>query len=192
MVAADKAPAPKGPLPPSLADELPSTEGRVDPGAAAERRASGTNCELGYRTVDGGRSCRGPTNAKARPSEESEFKQGPDQTLLDTTHYYAVEYANGVIRNSPSDPRTYYGLVRPEECGVVSAGVGRCLIYLWKQTYATGYGLGGVDRGVWREYYFATHIGNGQYNLEPKPFDFLDPYYWECSDTPRANTPRCT
>jgi hypothetical protein len=192
LASSDDAPPATAPPPPPLTGRGPGVGGRVDPGAIAGRRAADTVCKRGYRAVDGGRACESARPAKAPPPAETRFDQAAGQAILDGTYSLATQYADGVIAASAGDPITYQRLIYPQDCALVSGDTGRCLIYLWKQTYATGYGAGGVDRGVWREVFFATHVGQNTYSTRIIPYDFVDPYYWECSDTPRANTPRCT
>lgn len=115
------------------------------------------------------------------------------QQIVDDTFELTQKFGEEVIHsNSGTLPYTYKYLIHPEDCVTVSGDTGRCLIYLWTQEYATGYGYGGYDVGIYRDYFIATRVGDRLYSTKVVMVDFLDPYMWACSDTPRYNTPRCT
>jgi hypothetical protein len=178
---------------PVLADADPAA-GRV-PSPATSRVAAEQAAAADWECAKRYKFARAGGRPSCQPEEGytvSAQTPGTPQQLLDGAFSLARDYAEQVVNSSFSDPITYRYLIYPQDCAVVSADTARCLVYLWKVTYATGYGAGGVDTGVWREQFFATDVGASTYSTRIIMVDFLDPYYWECSDTPRANTPRCT
>jgi hypothetical protein len=174
-------------------EKAPVFEKTPAPTVAEVRKAptdGSLECAPGYSLVRAGDKASCETDEISKASGGTQLANNR-QSILNGTHQLAKEYADYVLASSTSDPITYWYLIYPQDCTMVSGDTGRCLIYLWKMTYATGYGAGGVDTGVFREHFFATHVGNNTYSTKIVMVDFIDPYYWECSDTPRANTPRC-
>lgn len=117
--------------------------------------------------------------------------------LLRDTYGFTRNYADGRVNcNGSFFPCIQWFYAARSDCRRVQYKVGRCLIYLYQWEYGTGYGYGGYDLGVYREFFFATRIGTSAsgrrvYNTKPSFIDFLDPYYWVCSDTPRSGVPAC-
>ena len=50
---------------------------------------------------------------------------------------------------------------------------------------------GGFDAAIYREHFFATHVGNRNYSSKMVMIDFLDPYQWVCSDS-YPSIPNCS
>jgi hypothetical protein len=122
------------------------------------------------------------------PSSNSVF----GDEILDDTLQLAIQYANGLYADKSAFPEgTYWWEIPYETCTKINSTTGRCLIYLWKQAYSSGYGYGGFDRAVWREYYIARRYAPGQYSPFINFVDFIDPYYWVCSDAGYYGIPYC-
>lgn len=88
-------------------------------------------------------------------------------------------------------PRWYWYVIYHDDCVLLTSDTGRCLIYLWKEDEGTGYGWGGIDRSIWRKYFFATRVADRLYSTKVIEIDWDDAYEWVCSDTPRG-VPSCT
>jgi len=165
------------------------------------RRSGRRRCPAGYKRVRVGRRrrtvCRhrGSTPPPAPATEPQPAESGVDlsQQIADDTFELAQKFGEEVIHsNFGGLPNTYHYLIHPEDCATISADTGRCLVYLWTQEYGSGYGYGGYDVGIYRDYFFATRVGDRLYSTKVVMIDFVDPYTWVCSDTPRNETPRCT
>lgn len=165
------------------------------------RRSGRRRCPAGYKRIRVGRRrrtvCRRRASASppAAPAEPQPAESGVDlsQQIADDTFELAQKFGEEVIHsNFGGLPNTYQYLIRPEDCATISADTGRCLVYLWTQEYGSGYGYGGYDVGIYRDYFFATRVGDRLYSTKVVMIDFVDPYTWVCSDTPHNETPRCT
>ena len=112
--------------------------------------------------------------------------------ILDDTLTLSIRYANSLFNDKTGFPEgTYYWSIPHETCTKLNSTTGRCLIYLWKQAYGSGYGAGGYDRAIWREYYIARRYAPHQYSPLITMVDFLYPYQWVCSDAGYSNVPYC-
>jgi hypothetical protein len=151
-------------------------------------------CPKGFKKVrrHGRRVCRRvkaptPTPAPTPPAPD------PATQILDDTHELATKYATEKVSASKNMlPSTYQFAIDRNECELVDYNTGRCTVFLWVLEESSGYGWGGFEAGVWRESYFARHIGNRVYSPRIVMIDFIDPYYWVCSDQPRYNVPPCS
>jgi hypothetical protein len=122
------------------------------------------------------------------PSTNSVF----GDEILDDTLQHAIQYANSLYYDKTGFPEgTYYWSIPHETCTKINSTTGRCLIYLWKQAYSSGYGYGGYDRAIWREYYIARRYAPHQYSPFITMVDYLYPYSWVCSDAGYSGVPYC-
>jgi hypothetical protein len=153
-------------------------------------------CPKGLKKVvkrNGKRVCRRIKSPSQNPATPT-TPPPPDLTtqILDDTYELATRYAQEASNSGQSLPRTYeYGINR-NDCVLVGAERGRCTVFLSKLAYASGYGYGGYEAAIWRESFFATHVGNRLYSTRIVQIDYIDPYSWICSDTPRNGVPSCS
>ncbi len=161
---------------------------------AHERR--GRRCPKGYRKVfRKGRWVCKRKQVSTTPTPTPTPTPDPaalQQEILNDTFSLATEYAEEKIHGPSSLPRWYRYLIYPEDCKMVSSDTGQCLVYVWQETYASGYGWGGYERAIWREHYMATRIAPRLYQPRIVMIDFLDPYRWECADPGYQNVPPCS
>jgi hypothetical protein len=188
--------------PGSQADRQGRSDARVVP--ARERRGSKhrrKRCRRGYRKVrrHGRIVCKRkhrhpstpatPTTPAGSPASEADLQQ----QILDDTYELTTKFGEEAINGSHGSlPYWYHYEVNRGDCALLSADTGRCLISLWQWNYGTGYGYGGYDASIWRDYYIATRVGDRLYEPKIVQIDFLDPYAWVCSDTPRGGVPPCS
>jgi len=112
--------------------------------------------------------------------------------ILDDTLALSIRYANSLYYDKSGFPEgTYNWSIPYATCTKINSTTGRCLIYLWKQAYGSGYGYGGYDRAIWREYYLARRYAPRQYSPFIVQVDYLYPYSWVCSDAGYSNVPYC-
>jgi hypothetical protein len=172
---------------------------------ARERRSSRhrrKRCRRGYKKVrkrHGRIVCkrkhRHPSTPTApiAPTTPPDSGADPQKQILDDTYELTVKFGEEAINGSHGSlPYWYHYEVNRDDCVLLSADTGRCLIYLWQWDYGTGYGYGGYDASIWRDHYIATRVADRLYEPKIVQIDFLDPYAWVCSDTPRNGVPPCS
>ncbi len=131
--------------------------------------------------------------APAAPTAPPASGKDLGQEILDDTYELTVKFGEEAVNASHGSlPYWYTYLVNRSDCVLLSKDTGRCLIYLWQRDYAAGYGYGGYEASVWRDYYIATRVGDRLYEPKIIQIDFLDPYAWVCSDNPSYGVPPCT
>jgi len=192
----------------------PSRAGQ--PGRSGARRSSRRpdrksahrrkRCRKGYKKVKTKRGrvvCRrkrkrhatqpAPAPAPTAPTAPPASGKDLGQEILDDTYELTVKFGEEAVNASHGSlPYWYTYLVNRSDCVLLSGDTGRCLIYLWQRDYAAGYGYGGYEASVWRDYYIATRVGDRLYEPKIIQIDFLDPYAWVCSDNPSYGVPPCT
>lgn len=112
---------------------------------------------------------------------------------MDDTYELTVKLGEEYINGSHGTlPYWYKYQVNRSDCVLLTGDTGRCLIYLWEWAYASGYGYGGYESGIWRDHYIATRVGDRLYEPKVVQIDFLYPYAWVCSDDPSKGIAPCS
>jgi hypothetical protein len=159
---------------------------RRGPRAIALRRGSKTGLAQASRK----RKCR-PGYVKVRIRGKRRCRRA-EQSVPAATLQLATESAQRRVNANTGWPDTYDFLIYHSSCVVLSTGVGRCLVYFYIEGLASGYGYGGVERHVDREYFFATRIAPNLYSTRIQSIDFLQPYRYICYAQGLYGLPACT